>query len=340
MIGAFGQPGAGDPSASTRPPGTDPLAVSQYGHYRVNPDGSVTQDIVQDNPQLDNEIRKTYGYEAWMLNIPELKAILYQATGPEPWDPARIQGAIEQTQWFNTHSANQREWAQLAGTDTQTARDKVERATNTIHRMVDEMGLNVDGSRVAGLAQTALENKWSPEEIRSALAHEGVFDPNKPRGTSGDMAQRFKQMAGDYLIPVSDDTISHFVANSLASGKADESGFQAYAQQMSGQLYPWMQSLMKSDPNLRPMHIVEPYRQHIARTLEVDPQTIDFTNPKWQKTITTTDQKTGEAQAAPLWQVERTLKSDPNYGWQFTGQANAMAGQLETKILSSFGQIP
>ena len=71
-----------------------------------------------------------------------------------------------------------------------------------------------------------------------------------------------------------------------------------------------------------------------ANFLEVDPETVDFNNPTVRKITQYVDPVTGKPARMPQWMVEKTIKSDP--GWGFTKNGQKAIDDLTLKVSNDF----
>jgi len=74
--------------------------------------------------------------------------------------------------------------------------------------------------------------------------------------------------------------------------------------------------------------IYTPYKNLMASTLEINPQTIDLNDPTLRSAITADKE-------VPLYEFERQLRKDNR--WQYTQQANKEVGDATQQILKDFG---
>lgn len=77
--------------------------------------------------------------------------------------------------------------------------------------------------------------------------------------------------------------------------------------------------------------------QTVATLLEVDADTIDFDNPTVRKITQYIDPTTQKAAIMPQWMVERTVKSDP--AWGFTKNGTTAIDDITYKAFSDMGLI-
>lgn len=74
--------------------------------------------------------------------------------------------------------------------------------------------------------------------------------------------------------------------------------------------------------------IYSPYKNIMASTLEINPETIDMNDPTLRSAITTDSE-------VPLYQFERQLRGDTR--WQYTNQAKGEVANATQQILKDFG---
>jgi hypothetical protein len=74
--------------------------------------------------------------------------------------------------------------------------------------------------------------------------------------------------------------------------------------------------------------IYSPYKNLMANTLEINPETITLNDPTLRTAITAENE-------VPLYQFERQLRQDNR--WQYTNQARSEVADAAKKILQDFG---
>jgi hypothetical protein len=103
-------------------------------------------------------------------------------------------------------------------------------------------------------------------------------------------------------------------------------------------LYPTLQS--QFDAGLTFDDAVDPYRQVAASTLELAPDQIDFTDPKWLTPITyMPDPTTGEQRLMNLAEWGKELRTNRAYGYEFTTNAKNQAYSVVETLGNLFGRI-
>lgn len=138
-----------------------------------------------DPANVDQLIRQNYGYEAWALDVPELKAALTKALSDHGanLDQATLEGYIKGTNWWQVHTTAQRNYQQLVGEDPGTASASIATAVQSVNDLVTRYGLNVPPDRVNQIATDSVTNNWSPQQLNDAMVSEAM------RETGGDATQ-------------------------------------------------------------------------------------------------------------------------------------------------------
>ena len=128
--------------------------------------------------------------------------------------------------------------------------------------------------------------------------------------------------------------------NSVLTGTADRKGVTLNeaalverAKASAKALYPHLSQQL--DAGLSLDDLFKNYRTYASSILELDPNNIDFVkDPKWARAF-------GTSQNGPMslsdW--ERELKTNKDYGWQFTNQANQQVSSVVSTLERAFGLV-
>lgn len=285
---------------------------------------------------VEDQIRQKYGYLAWALDLPEVGAVLRRAA-TEGWDEARLRGAVEQTAWWRNSSASMRQWQQQQAEDPATANAKIQAQTDYIRSQSGVFGITIDPARASAIAADSLKYGWSGTQLQSAILNEFHYVKGQTAGRSAEAEQQFKQMAGDYLIPLDDATIARWVEQAVKQQQDPES-FKHYLIDQAKSLFPGLAAAL--DQGLTTKQLAAPYRNVAADELGVGGDTIDFRDPKWARALNFSDPKTGQFRPMDLYQWQRTIRGDSVYGWSKGAKANQMADDFSLGLLQAMGRAP
>ena len=159
---------------------------------------------------------------------------------------------------------------------------------------------------------------------------------NLSYGQTGQLYSQYQQLAHDYLVPMSDGTISTWVQQAIEQ-KSDVSGFTNYLKQQAANLYPQLAPQIQSGQTTK--NLLDPYVQSASSLLEVPATAINLEDPKWGQSMIQKDPSTGQNTLMSLTDYNQQLRKNPQYGWQYTTNGRSQSSALESTILKAFGQI-
>ena len=282
------------------------------------------------------EIQSQFGYLAAYLNDPVLGPILRDAARNHPGNEGWLLSQLEKTDWWKKTSQTAREMQALQRVDPATYRQQYAQMRQSVTQMAAQMGLHVDPKRLNQISTTALWSGWDAGQIQQAVGAEFHYNPNaRYTGTAGSTVSKFKQMAGDYLVPLANHTLAQWTRQILEGKKGSADDFQSYLADQAKTLFPWMAKAI--DKGVSPNQYLQPYQQAAAQTLELDPSRIDFTQAKWRRLFETVDPKTGDRSERGLANALTMMRTDPIYGYDRTQQARDEAAAFAQNIAQAFG---
>lgn len=293
---------------------------------------------------LIDKVMQNYPMMAWAINDPELGPILRYA-GQYGMNDAWVQSQISQTNWYKTNSASQRAWKERQQTDPAEALQEMHNQAATIQAQAARMGLTIGPDRANQIAQDALAFSWNPDQINHALYAEAqslAAHGNKPFGETsmgqGGQAQTYalqaKQMARQYLTTLDDATATDY-GFKIASGQMDQSALQSLFVGQARARFKDNPDLMKAlDAGITPGQVLSPYQQQIAGLLEISPDQVDFTNPRYAPILSTTDER-GTNRLMTETEAQQWARSQPE--WSYTKNANDSMAQAAMQVASEMG---
>lgn len=290
------------------------------------------------DPQVYSYIASNFPQMLWALSTPDLAPVITQAATNQ-WDAGRIQGALEATNWWKTHSQASRDWTQLAANDPAEAAKRVTDQILAVKGEATKLGLDLSEQQLESVADNALYYGQSTQEITQnimGLANAKTFNTTSP-GQIGTGLSDLKKVASDYMVPISDMSLLDW-SGKMATGQTDIAAFNAYMQAQAKSLYPSMAASI--DQGITPRAYMDPYKQVTATMLGLNPASIDMMEPQYMRAVTQKDPKTGVPTAMSLYDWQQTLMSDPTYGYMKTQGAADRASSLAAGIAQMFGRSP
>lgn len=281
---------------------------------------------------VDAHIRANYPYMAAFLGHPEVGPILRQAA-IEGWDEGRMYGAIQATSWWQSTSAAGRTWEQLQAEDPAEAARLAGQTAANVQNRARSLGLNLSSGQISSIALTATKNGWTDNQLVDEL----VRSVNWASIQGGDLTalrDTVKQIAGQYLVGVSDQTAQEYAVR-IASGEMTEAGVASIMQRSAKERFPWMESQI--DQGVTPAAALAPVRDTIANELETAPSEIDMMDPKWLGMLEVPGEN-GQLRAATREEARLAARKDPR--WASTGNAKELTAKAAAAIRDVFGRRP
>jgi hypothetical protein len=326
----------GLPEVPSAAGGTSPLVPNLPPNATLAQQEAAAMQEYNSDPALQAYITQTYGYiGAYLLQIPELLPILVSA-GLENWDQAQFDGAIVQTQWWQSTSQAQRNFQEIQATDPGEAEQQVSQMQDTILSSAQSLGVTVPPDQLKNLAQMAVTFGWSADVITQTLrAGGGSSAPSTSFGASATFADQAAQLAGEYNIHVSPAQMQAYVDQSV-KGTLTADGLQQEFMKQAEQQNPWMASSIAM--GVTPSQYLSSYASAAGTTLGIDPSDVNWTDPKWNQALLQTGPN-GEQTPVSIGQFQQNLMKNPIYGYQNTQGARDQAFSTAQTILQTFGKV-
>lgn len=328
------------PPPAAPAPTVPPPAPTTGTTPSVNTAPAQSQAVTNPTASMDDATLATYfGYGTWVLQVPELKAIIDRyATSQQSGTPMtadELRTAVEGSQYWKTHDAAQRQYDKDVANGE--AQPKIDAQKTAIAQQAQVEGVTLDPARLDQMATDAVRNGWTTAQLDAAIAAEFRYQPGAQTGTIGRQELGIKALAGDYLVPVSDSTLNQWDTQIAQSGgRLTSENFRQYFVDQAKSLFPQMSAQL--DQGLTTQQLVDPYRQLAAKELDITPDSIDFTQPKWLGLISSVaDPKTGVMTMPGLAQAQQKIRSDPTYGWDSTTNGKTAYAQMGVALTQALG---
>lgn len=278
------------------------------------------------------EVKKKYPSQAAYLGNPEIAEILHKAI-TEKWSPDILKSNLEASNWWMSHSPQQRQWHLLNATDPAAALQSVQAQYTEIQSQAQSLGLNLDAGKLMTLSVQALSMGWTEQQLREQMVQMSGGDIT--HGTMGVTRSQLQGMANDYLLPMSDKSLDNWTRR-ITSGSATAETFKDQMSRTAMTRYqdPGIQTALERGMTIR--EFADPYVQMAAQTLGLNPNDVDLTQTKWSKALDHVDEK-GNRRAMSMDEWERSIKMNPMYGYDSSKNGIAEASQLVGQLRQQFG---
>lgn len=251
------------------------------------------------------------------------------------WSSDRINAALETTQWWQQTDQSARQFQALQITDPATA---TQRASDT-KRLVDDAmaatGVRLSdagglGSQDFQFLAKATQQGWDATRIRYELLAIG----GGHGGDTAAQAANVKSIANDYGVPLSDPAVMKW-ATQLAQGAITTDTVKGYMIEQAKSMFPGLTDAL--DKGYSVAQYADPYKQLAVQEVGVNPDDINWADPKWGQALNQVDPKTGARVSMTLDQWQAQLRNDPRFGYDTTSQGRQAATTLATQLQTKFG---
>lgn len=193
------------------------------------------------------------------------------------------------------------------------------------------LGMKLTPEEISYIARVAEAQDYSQEQLMNAIV--GIADFNQLQsGTLTATVDEVKAMAKSYLVSVSDQTLQDY-AKQIATGQATPEGIKSFIKAQSKAMNPWLTQYI--DAGIDPSEVLRSSRDLISKSLGVDATTVDFTDNRFLKMATVTDDK-GQTRLANNQELIKNIRSDS--AWANTSEAKQSTADLALMISKIFGR--
>lgn len=240
---------------------------------------SVAGHPVERNP-IDDKVHELYGPAmATYLDDAELGPILRQAA-QEGWDQARLQGRMEQTDWWKRSSDTARQWELLKNQDPRTADNQRAQRQTEISNLMGQLGVRHNQMLLANLVEDSLRLGLSREQIQGIVASWGPalgIDAGVRTGQLHATIEDLRAYANSqYQDPAFEELQGQAVR--IAKGELTPEGAKAGFAIRAKSFFPFLATSI--DGGMTVADYFSEHRSRIAKALEVNVDSIDLMRDK------------------------------------------------------------
>ncbi len=271
---------------------------------------------------------------ASLMAIPEVADLLNQAS-VAGWSNDQFTLHLMATNWWKSQSDTERVWEATKLSDPAKAAQQKNQMYTQVATEAQLLGVALDTNQLNLLAEGAIGQGWNATQVQQAIAG----NAQQFKDTAGNISatqNSLQGIAAQYALPMSSATTFDW-AKKVAQGQTDQASFTDYAKQQAKVQHPYWQKQL--DEGLTVRQLADPYIQTAASTLEISPDSVDLSDPKWQKALSGTQNAQGQT-TGPMSQLawKTTLMQDPTYNYQQTDQARQAAFTMVDQLGKTFGE--
>lgn len=193
-------------------------------------------------------------------------------------------------------------------------------------------GASMSDDQLRELAVRSRRMNMNESELRNALSEYVAFDSGNVKGSARVTQNNIKSWAMRNGLQLADNMVNEYTRNILAGNTTEADVLQDLRNTYLVGSFPAWSDRIKS--GVDPADIAAPYKQRMARLLEVGEDDIDLNDQLLQKAMQGVGAD-GKASITPLYSFDREIRKDDR--WQYTDNAMDTYAKVGTKLLSMFG---
>jgi len=298
-------------TAPPAPPGTKPTPPPQVTNITNVTQTPTDKTLPEKTPVTPQEVTdyeaKHYPDMMWAKAVPDLADLLDKAAKGK-WDPSKFTAELHATDWWKTNSSTMRKFTQDMASDPETMKKQIGTNATVVQAYASTMGVNIDDATAQQMGSDWIKFGWDDKAMHSqVLGHASSTDQ---LGTLGAQETTIHGMGKDWLSPVSNDEAFTWAKKIATGDMTMDNVTQALRSRAKG-AFPTIADYI--DNGGTPASYFHNHVTNAAQLLEVDPSTIDLTDPKYNQIVSFTDPTTGKARPMTLSESDRFIKSKDEY---------------------------
>ena len=210
--------------------------------------------------------------------------------------------------------------------------DEISVRVESLRDQAAGFGATMSDDQLRELAVRGRRFGMNESELANALTEYVAFDSGNIQGSAG-MAQRnIKSWAMRNGLQLTDNMVNQYTKNILRGDTTEADVLQDLRNTyLVGSFPAWSDRIQAG---MDPADIAAPYKQRMARLLEVGEDEIDLNDQLLQKAMQGVGAD-GKPSVTPLYAFEKQIREDPR--WQQTDNAYETYTKVGTDLLKMFG---
>lgn len=280
------------------------------------------------------EIVDRFPHFAAMFQIPDVANLILLSSQPgQRWSEAFFAEQLRATPWWKNTPEHARKWESTKLSDPALAGKLSRDAAANIIGVANSLGLHLSPAEVALYSEAANAQNWDDKALTRQLVDHTARDRYRA-GTVRATQDGLRATASTYAVPLNDKVLFDW-SKKIAEGSQTTQGFEDYARTRAKSAFPTLAKEIDAGFTVR--QIADPYMQIASQTLGLNPETLNLSDPKWQRALQSRDAKGNIVGPMSTLDWQRTLMTDATYGYDRTEHAKAAALTLRDELGKTFG---
>lgn len=277
---------------------------------------------------------KTRFPDLWHLAqmFPELHNLMVTALNEE-WEPARFDSELTQTWFWQSRSAEKRNWDIESQRDPGTANRRREQRKTTITARASAYGIRLDPETLDSLVELSLGWGYSDQEITNAILAQG-------EGTEigfGDItaqADDIVALGRDYLMAVSSYDAEQ-MAIKIERGELTVDGIRKRFSDQARAAFPQFAAQLSDGMSIA--DATSSIRSHVGNLLGMSADQIDFNEDRWTDLIDHVDES-GNRRMMTRAEAGRWARGTQTE-YRNTDEAHQLVAGVVSGVAKSMGRL-
>jgi hypothetical protein len=269
------------------------------------------------------------------VSVLTLATLLLRAVANE-YTEDRFKKEYQSTKYFLETDKSIREW------NIATPEEKRSKTATSAQTIRDTYGdLFEDDALLTKAAEGAARLGLSGTRLRSYLFQSAAQSKSeKAQISQTATADKIRQIGADYGYTVTQDELDSVLTGQPERGSTNILTEQALKERAKLALVGENPHLKQQiDAGLTMKSMFTNYQTEAAKLLEVDPNSISVSDPKFRQALAYRDPKSGQVRQLSLSEWRQIVRTDKQFNYQYTKQANKDATDLGLTIARAFGKV-
>ena len=195
-----------------------------------------------------------------------------------------------------------------------------------------QFGADIAEDELRELAKQKRRFGLTDAQMRNTLTDLATAKSGDFRGATGELQRSLREWSRRNGLSLTDNLVSDYVRRIQRGDMTEADVLQDLRRTYMAGAYPaWSDRI---DAGYDIADIAAPYKERMARLLEMDDSAINFDDPLLQKGLQGVGAD-GKPSVVPLYEFERQVREDPR--WQYTDNAYKTYTDVGTQLLQMFG---
>lgn len=277
-----------------------------------NTNSAVAPYLTANTPVLSlSMLKNQYPLVAALVNsVPELTKI-FQSAVSGTWSTDKFIAAVQNSNWWATHSDSARQLLALMKTDPATYNQNVDNLEASVKQMAASVGATMTTQQLQQFAVDALTGGYDQNQAvlnQKFSQYVAPVSGNHFGGQAGSYEDQLRQSMRDLGVFMPEDQLDTQIKQ-IIGGQQSVQGVQAQLRTQSASMYPAYAQQLNSGMNLS--DIASPFIGRAQQLLEQGPGSINIDSPLIKTALQNTQD--GQPTAMPMYQFEKSVRQDPRW---------------------------